>query len=90
MLCLLYLTDQKRLSFILAEARELKKATAVLLQNMLERILHLEKQVEKVIMNSTAKFNRLHRQIEALNSSMTHASNSTKGETLLQIVTVYL
>lgn len=54
-----------------AEVADLKRATAVLLQNMLDRIQHLEQQVEVVITNSTTEFATLSRQIRYLNTSMT-------------------
>ena len=57
----------------------MKKATAILLQNMLDRIQHLEKQVEVVITNSTAEFATLSRQIRYLNTSMSKRLNLTHG-----------
>lgn len=58
-----------------AEVADLKRATAVLLQSMLDRIQHLEKQVEVVIMNSTAEFATLSKQIRYLNTSMVRRWN---------------
>ncbi|XP_048579718.1 alpha-1,6-mannosylglycoprotein 6-beta-N-acetylglucosaminyltransferase A [Nematostella vectensis] len=55
---------------------DLKKATAVLLQSMLERIHVLEKQVEGVIVNSTLEFEILASQIKSLNTTFSlHLSN---------------
>ena len=56
----------------------MKKATAVLLQNMLARIKNLEKQVEDVIVNSTSEFQHLIKQIKSLNNSINNV-NRTKG-----------
>ena len=48
----------------------MKKATAVLLQNMLARIKSLEKQVEDVIVNSTSEFQHLTKAIKSLNRTI--------------------
>ena len=56
----------------------MKKATAILLQNMLARIKNLEKQVEDVILNSTSEFQQLSKQIKSLNKTINNI-NRTKG-----------
>lgn len=56
----------------------MKKATAILLQNMLARIKNLEKQVEDVILNSTSEFQHLSKQIKSLNRTINNI-NRTKG-----------
>lgn len=48
----------------------MKKATAILLQNMLARIKNLENQVENVIVNSTMEFNHLSNAIKSLNKTI--------------------
>ena len=57
----------------------MKKATAILLQNMLARIKNLEKQVENVIVNSTSEFEHLTWQIKQLNFTI-NKINKTKGK----------
>ena len=57
----------------------MKKATAVLLQNMLARIKNLEKQVEDVILNSTSEFRHLSKAIMSLNHTINNR-NTTKGK----------
>ena len=57
----------------------MKKATAVLLQNMLVRIKNLEKQVEFVIVNSTSEFEFLTQQIKYLNRTIRNV-NKSKGK----------
>ncbi|KAJ7340119.1 Alpha-1,6-mannosylglycoprotein 6-beta-N-acetylglucosaminyltransferase A [Desmophyllum pertusum] len=59
------------------DVRELKKATAVLLQNMLARIKNLERQVEDVIVNSTAEFKHLTIAIKSLNRTINNLTKST-------------
>lgn len=66
------------------EVQEMKKATAVLLQNMLARIKNLEKQVEDVILNSTSEFQQLSKQIKSLNRTINNI-NRTKGEVICEI-----
>lgn len=66
------------------EVQEMKKATAVLLQNMLARIKNLEKQVEDVILNSTSEFQQLSKQIRSLNRTINNI-NRTKGEVICEI-----
>jgi hypothetical protein len=56
----------------------MKKATAVLLQNMMDRIHILETQVEGVIVNSTLEFENLASQIKSLNSTL-YNNNRTAG-----------
>lgn len=48
----------------------MKKATAILLQNMLARIQNLENQVENVIVNSTMEFRHLSKAIKSLNKTI--------------------
>ena len=48
----------------------MKKATAILLQNMLARIQNLENQVENVIVNSTMEFKHLSKAIKSLNKTI--------------------
>lgn len=48
----------------------MKKATAILLQNMLARIKNLENQVENVIVNSTLEFKHLSKAIKSLNKTI--------------------
>ena len=57
----------------------MKKATAVLLQNMLARIKNLEKQVQDVIVNSTSALKDLSKAIKSLNNSINHI-NRTRGK----------
>lgn len=66
------------------EVQEMKKATAILLQNMLARIKNLEKQVEDVILNSTSEFQQLSKQIKSLNRTINNI-NRTKGEVICEI-----
>lgn len=66
------------------DVQEMKKATAVLLQNMLARIKNLEKQVEDVIVNSTSEFQHLIKQIKSLNNSINNV-NRTKEEFTCEI-----
>ena len=59
----------------------MKKATAILLQNMLSRIRTLEKQVEFVILNSTSEFALLTDAIKSLNFTIVvKNTNRTKGK----------
>jgi len=60
----------------------MKKATAILLQNMLLRIKNLEKQVEFVIVNSTSEFEHLTQQIKYLNLTI-RTVNKSKGKHLI-------
>ena len=60
----------------------MKKATAILLQNMLLRIKNLEKQVEFVIVNSTSEFEHLTQQIKYLNLTIRFV-NKSKGKHLI-------
>ncbi|XP_073230244.1 alpha-1,6-mannosylglycoprotein 6-beta-N-acetylglucosaminyltransferase A-like [Porites lutea] len=62
------------------EVHEMKKATAILLQNMLLRIKNLEKQVEFVIVNSTSEFEHLTRQIKYLNLTIRTVNKSKDGD----------
>lgn len=58
----------------------MKKATAILLQNMLLRIKNLEKQVEFVIVNSTSEFEHLTQQIKYLNLTIRFVNKSKDGD----------
>lgn len=62
------------------EVREMKKATAVLLQNMLSRITNLEEQVESVIINSTSEFQHLTNAIKSLNRTINNITKVTEEE----------
>lgn len=62
------------------EVHEMKKATAILLQNMLLRIKNLEKQVEFVIVNSTSEFEHLTQQIKYLNLTIRTVNKSKDGD----------
>ncbi|CAH3119298.1 unnamed protein product [Porites lobata] len=62
------------------EVHEMKKATAILLQNMLLRIKNLEKQVEFVIVNSTSEFEHLTQQIMYLNLTIRTVNKSKDGD----------
>ena len=60
-----------------ADVREMKKATAILLQNMLARIKNLENQVENVIVNSTMEFRHLSKAIKSLNITINNLTRPT-------------
>lgn len=62
------------------EVREMKKATAILLQNMLSRIKNLEKQVENVIINSTSEFQHLTKAIKSLNRTINNITRVSEEE----------
>ncbi|XP_031559579.1 alpha-1,6-mannosylglycoprotein 6-beta-N-acetylglucosaminyltransferase A-like [Actinia tenebrosa] len=62
------------------DVEDMKKATAVLLQSMMDRIHILEIQVESVIVNSTQEFQNLANQIKSLNSSIYNGNRTTVWE----------
>ncbi|KAL9957677.1 hypothetical protein ACROYT_G034601 [Oculina patagonica] len=62
------------------DVREMKKATAILLQNMLARIKNLENQVENVIVNSTMEFNHLSNAIKSLNKTIVNLTRPVEEE----------
>jgi len=67
-----------------AEARsthsvEMKKATSLLLQNMLYRIKNLEDDLHYVIINSTMQFARMSEQIAFLNTSIALRANDSES-----------
>lgn len=62
------------------DVREMKKATAILLQNMLARIQNLENQVENVIVNSTMEFKHLSKAIKSLNKTINNLTRPIDEE----------
>ena len=69
----------------------MKKATAILLQNMLARIKNLENQVENVIVNSTMEFRQLNNAIKSLNktiSNLTRPAGNYKKQFMCQLVNI--
>lgn len=58
----------------------MKKATAILLQNMLARIKNLESQVENVIVNSTMEFKHLSKAIKSLNKTINNLTRPVGKE----------
>ncbi|XP_065051620.1 alpha-1,6-mannosylglycoprotein 6-beta-N-acetylglucosaminyltransferase A-like [Rhopilema esculentum] len=62
------------------EPSEMKKATSLLLQNMLDRIKNLEDDLHYVIINSTTQFAKMTQQIAILNSSIGSRANESDGD----------
>lgn len=67
----------------------MKKATAVLLQNMLARIQNLENQVENVIVNSTMEFRHLSIAIKSLNNTINNLTRPI-GKQYCSLLVTYI
>ena len=62
------------------EVPDLKETTSVLLQNMLDRLMVLEKQVENVVSQSASDISELSEKVKSLNQSLrSFAWNFTRG-----------
>ena len=71
------------------DVREMKKATAILLQNMLVRIQNLENQVENVIVNSTMEFKHLSKAIKSLNKTINNLTRPI-GKRYYRLFVMYI
>ena len=79
------------LSIFKVEVPDLKETTSVLLQNMLDRLMVLEKQVENVVSQSASDISDLSEKVKSLNQSLrSFTANFTLGMYTIDICRSFL